>query len=253
MAFLKPMRAASRCFWLGGLLLFMVPPALLLQAMGRKKQGYVLAQNFFRWLLWGLEIHTEQKGTLANTDGKPLLLVANHISWLDVLVMARYAPVIFTPKREIARWPLVGSLTKLAGAVFVDRKARHVQDNLQEMRPAMASGRPLLLFAEGTTGDGRTLLPFKSSFFALATEEDVSVQPAVLRYQVPGEDAKQPSPVAWYGEMEFLPHFWKVLQIPRLGASLELLPPLDIPPGERDRKALANLTRTHMVRAIEAA
>lgn len=240
-------RAILRCLWLVGLLICLVPPAWVSWKLGFEAARCAIVQVFFRMLLFGFRIRVVVQGKMADASEKPLLLVSNHISWLDILVFASCFPVIFTPKREISRWPLVGSLTNIARVVFIDRSPRFLKQNVQDIRLALHGERPLLFFPEGTTGDGRSVLPFKSSFFVLAEQGVVNVQPVVIRYEVPGEQRHEPSPVAWYSEMTFLPHFWKVLQIPEISASLDLLPILGFSNGGVDRKALANMARTHIV------
>ena len=94
----------------------------------------------------------------------PVLLVANHVSWLDICVLTALAPVVFVAKREVATWPLFGLLAKLQRSVFIDRTRRAAtRDTNAEIAARLAEGDPVVLFAEGTSSDGNRVLPFRSS------------------------------------------------------------------------------------------
>jgi lyso-ornithine lipid O-acyltransferase len=157
----------------------------------------------------------------------PLLIVANHSSWLDILVITSVAPVVFVAKHEIAGWPVFGLLAKLQRSVFVDRSRRHrTQEVNAEIAQRLAEGDPVVLFGEGTSSDGNRVLPFRSALIgaardALAEAEHtgrVWIQPLSLTYTgllgLPLGRAER-SRVAWYGDMPMGPH---LLGIARRGA-----------------------------------
>lgn len=99
----------------------------------------------------------------------PVLLVANHASWLDIPVLSAVAPVSFVAKKEVATWPFVSWLAKLQRSVFVDRERRtKVGETASEITSRLAAGDAIVLFAEGTSSDGNRVLPFKTSLFAAA-------------------------------------------------------------------------------------
>jgi 1-acyl-sn-glycerol-3-phosphate acyltransferase len=151
--------------------------------------------------------------------GGPVLLMANHVSWLDICVLTALMPVVFVAKREVSTWPLFGLLAKLQRSVFVDRARRHAtRDTNAEIAARLAEGDPVVLFAEGTSSDGNRVLPFLSSLIgaAQAVLENgrhaagaVAIQPLAIVYT--GIDGlpigRQHRPhVAWYGDMDLLPH-----------------------------------------------
>jgi 1-acyl-sn-glycerol-3-phosphate acyltransferase len=148
----------------------------------------------------------------------PLLIVANHSSWLDIPVITAVAPVVFVAKQEIAGWPLFGMLAKLQRSVFVDRSRRHKTRHVNaEIAERLAAGDPVVLFGEGTSSDGNRVLPFRSALIgsardALAEAEHtgrVWIQPLSIAYTrmngLPLRRAERPH-VAWYGDMSMGPH-----------------------------------------------
>ncbi len=140
---------------------------------------------------------------------RPLLLVSNHFSYLDLFAIGKIVPAAFTPKSEIAGWPVIGTLCAMAGCVFIDRRPSKTLENKKLLEEARIGGEVISLFPEGTTNEGRSMLPFKSSFFSLADSGDVAVQPLSVVYThfngKPLDEAALPV-VGWYGDAFFFPH-----------------------------------------------
>jgi 1-acyl-sn-glycerol-3-phosphate acyltransferase len=145
--------------------------------------------------------------------GGARLLAANHVSWLDILALSSVEPVCFLAKKEVASWPVVATFAKLQETVLIDRKRRRAIPGANAaMAQRMLMGRGMLLFPEGTTGDGIALKTFKSSHFASARDllaeatgiDVVSVQPIAIRYSSPR--------AAWHGDATLIPHVWSVLR-----------------------------------------
>jgi lyso-ornithine lipid O-acyltransferase len=114
---------------------------------------------------------------------RPTLYVANHITWLDILALGGHVEAGFVAKAEIADWPLVGWLARIAGTIFVSRDRPSLsRDQADAVATALKSGRSVVLFAEGGTGDGHTLLPFRAALFASAVDAGVPVQPVAVDY-----------------------------------------------------------------------
>jgi len=167
---------------------------------------------FGRTLSFLLQVEVATDGLSRASDG-PRLLVANHVSWIDILVLCSIEPISFLAKQEIASWPVVSSFAKLQQTVFIDRKRRRAIPGANAaMAQRMLQGRSVLLFPEGTTGDGKALLKFHSSHFAAARDlladteevETVLVQPIAIRYSSPS--------AAWTGNALLLPHIWAILK-----------------------------------------
>src|SRR5262245_34159710 len=148
-----------------------------------------LPVRYHRMLCAILGIRVHEVGR--RTHEHPLLIVANHCSWLDISVVTAVAPVVFVAKQEVARWPLIGLLAKLQRTVFVDRTRRQkTRDVNAEIAQRLAEGDPVVLFGEGTSSDGNRVLPFRSALIgsardALAEAEHtgrVWIQPLSLAY-----------------------------------------------------------------------
>ncbi len=158
-------------------------------------------------------------GVTVLVDGTPpqasSLIVANHVSWLDIVVLSAATPCSFIAKREVGTWPLFGTMARLQRTIFVDRTRRlSTVDRRDDMSERLAEGGALVLFAEGTSGDGASVRPFKSSFFA-AADVNAKIVPTTLAYlnqwNMPLTRRQRPS-VAWYGDMDMAPHLWALLK-----------------------------------------
>jgi lyso-ornithine lipid O-acyltransferase len=160
------------------------------------------------------------------SQGRPLLLVSNHVSWSDILVLGSLAEVSFIAKSEVKAWPLFGTFAKLQRTVFVDRDRKHKAiDQAREIAERLHRGDILILFAEGTTSDGNRVLPFKSSLFGAARAaldvkngdavDHVLIQPVSIAYtRVQGLPMGRyhRKVVAWPGTMPFVKHFLGLLR-----------------------------------------
>jgi lyso-ornithine lipid O-acyltransferase len=212
-----------------------------------------------------LGIHIELDGEVARD--KPVLLVANHTSWLDIPVLSAVAPVSFVAKKEVGGWPFVSSLARLQRSVFVDRAKRSaVGEAAGEILSRLEQGDTIVLFAEGTSSDGNRVLPFMTSLFAAAKPSggpaqeasDAVVQTLSLVYTrlygIPLGRADRPF-VGWYGDMEMRSHAWRLLKSGPLDVRIRVGPPVPLT-GFIDRKDLARRSeaevREHVVRILRA-
>ena len=178
-----------------------------------------------------------------------VLIISNHVSWLDITVLSAVAPVSFVAKQEVASWPFVSCLAKLQRSVFVDRNRRYeVGHKANEIVRRLEAGDHIVLFAEGTSSDGNSVVPFKTALFAAAKPvgapamgAKVSAQTLALTYTklhgLPLCRRGRPV-VAWYGDMDMASHAWRLLGLGPLDAYIRIGPPVPLDQFP-DRKALA--------------
>lgn len=156
-------------------------------------------------------------GLRMRVAGRPMpgqgAMVANHGSWLDILVLNAAIPVHFVSKHEVAGWPGIGLLARATGTVFIQRDRRHAQAQTRLFEARLRAGQRLLFFPEGTSSDGQRVLPFKSTlfaaFFAPELRERLQIQPVSLRYHAPR--ARDPRFYGWWGDMALGGHLARVL------------------------------------------
>jgi len=192
----------------------------------------------------GLQVRVQGGGIV---DGRPLdkiapgcMLVANHVSWLDIFAINSLATSAFVAKAELRRWPVAGWLAALAGTVFIERARRHaVHQVIEQLRRRIREGFPVAVFPEATTTDGSTLLPFYGNLLEAAIAEGAPIIPIALRYlDAVGEPA---AAAAYVGETTFLESLWMILGERELVVEVHVLPP--VPTGERNRHDLARELR----------
>jgi 1-acyl-sn-glycerol-3-phosphate acyltransferase len=185
-------------------------------------------------------------GIRVTTDGsmpQAGLLVCNHLSYLDIVALSSINPCTFVAKRDVAAWPLFGWLARAAGTIFVDRENRFsspaVVDCVQE---AINNGSVVVLFAEGTSSDGSTVLPFKSALLESAVQLHCPVAAAAISYALDyGSVADE---VCYWRDMTLLPHLLNLFFKREIRSSCSFSPP-KIRPG--NRKQIAHKLRNEVV------
>jgi len=175
-----------------------------------------------------------------------VLLVANHISWLDIVLLLSASHCRFVAKSEIARWPVLGLLTRAAGTLFIARDSpRDALRVVHHMAEELRAGAALAVFPEGTTSNGLQLLPFHANLFQAAVSAHVAVQPVALRFVDATSGAPSLAP-CYIDDDSLLDSVWRTLTAPPLRAQLHFCPPQRA--EGRDRRAWAADVRS----AIEA-
>ncbi|MCA0375503.1 MAG: 1-acyl-sn-glycerol-3-phosphate acyltransferase [Gemmatimonadetes bacterium] len=172
-----------------------------------------IARVLCRLVLRVLGVRVTMRGAVPRGGA---LLVANHLSWLDIVAIGARVDCTFVAKREVARWPVVGVLARALGVVFIDRtRKRDLLRAVPALEAALRRGQRVLLFAEGTTTDGRVLLPFKSALVEAAVRAGVPVVPLALRASCAAGDVRA---LCWIGDETLaanLPRVW-ALRAPRV-------------------------------------
>ena len=191
-------------------------------------------RRWSRRLLHLMNIDIRMTGSLGQPN---VLVVANHVSWLDIFALHAVGPVRFIAKSEIARWPLVGRLVGGVGTLFIERARRHDTHRVnQEVAQALAEGDIVAVFPEGTTTDGAELLPFKGSLLQPIVDAAGHVQPVAVRYRTPEGDRS--TAVAYTNGTTFLASFWRICGVRALIVDLQAIAP--IPAHARHRRELAH-------------
>ena len=190
-------------------------------------------------ILMGIKLQVE--GTPMKGEGA---VVANHSTWLDVLVLNGVQQIFFVSKSEVAGWAGIGFMAKAAGTVFINRTRAEASQQRDLFTERLKMGHRLLFFPEGTSSDSLRVLPFKptlfAAFFAPELHDSLSIQPVTVHYIAPeGEDARF---YGWWGEMEFGPSLVAVLKVKRQGrVVVRFHTPFKVA-QMRDRKELARLS-----------
>jgi len=177
------------------------------------------------------------------------IIAANHLGYLDILVLAAAIQVVFVAKREVAGWPVFGWFARMAGTRFIDREKRtDVARVASELAPAIAADLCIVLFLEGTSTDGRNVQPFKSSLLASAVQSHWPVVPAALSYALPAGFSVEQE-ICWWGDMTLAPHLCHLATLPCIDAFVAWGRPIT---DVTDRKSLAVSLHARVVALLRA-
>ena len=185
------------------------------------------------------------------TPPEGILLVSNHMGYLDIPVLASVVPMVFVAKAELRRWPFWGHVASAGGTIYVDRSTkRDVLRVRREMGDALGRGSRVLVFPEGTSTGGETILPFKPALLADAAAEGTPVYWATVTYRTPPDGPPARNWVSWGTDLGFVPHLLRLFTLPRVHCTVRFG---DTPVRSRDRKALAADLRSAMLGRFEPA
>ncbi len=179
------------------------------------------------------------------------LVLANHVSWLDIFAIDAALPARFIAKAEIGRWPLVGWMVTAAGTLYIERGRRHAVASMNDHVAAhLKQGETVAVFPEGTTTAGDTLLPFHSNLVAPAIEVGCEIWPVALRYTEAGRPTSTP---AYVGDVSLLASVWRIVSARQLEVEVAFLPA--VPARDATRHALTEAARqsvaAHLGLAVE--
>lgn len=177
----------------------------------------------------------------------PVLTVSNHVSWLDIVVIAAHWPVAFLSKSEVARWPIIGRCATGLGTLYIERGRRDAASRAVEtMVRRLGQGDRVLFFPEGTTGEGFELLPFRPRLYQAALDAQVPVQPLALRYL--NTDGSLCEQAPFIGDDSLVSHVARLCALPGVEAVVHVGEAI-APPHER-RSELALQTREQIAEAL---
>lgn len=197
----------------------------------RKRQIRTIAQS----CAWALRILAVQVWVAGKRDESltGCLFVSNHMSYLDVLALSSLHPTAFVTSKEIQKAPLLGQICELAGCVFVDRLNRQkLYEEIGEIERVLREDTDVTIFPEATSTDGTSVLKFRRPLFLAAQRAERAIVPVCINYLTingAGVDAKNRDFICWYGDMDFLPHIWKLCGLQSVELQVEYLPHFFLP------------------------
>lgn len=252
----SPLRAVARIVVYLAVTLPLMPVQALALAFGWRLA--VSLPVFYHRLccrIFGFDVRV--RGT--RSPARPTLFIANHASYIDIVILASVIPGSFIAKAEVASWPLFGTLARLQRTVFVERRGRAARVQRETIRDRLEQRGNLVLFAEGTTSDGLRVMPFKSALFsaAKAGEADVPVpiQPVSLAYTgldgMPLGRTLKPF-VAWYGDMSMASHAFALLGLGKITIEV-LFHPVVSYDSFASRRALSDHCRAVVATGVSTA
>ena len=202
-------------------------------------------QNSSRRVLRVFRSETQYHGNIPSRG----LLVCNHLSYLDILVLAALAPCVFVAKQEVKHWPVFGWFAKLAGTVFVHREHRaQTGQTLDKIETALQTGALVVVFPEGTSSDGRTVLPFKSSLLEPVVRQAHLLSAGLIQYAI--ADGNVSEEVCYWKDMTLVPHLINLCSKRAVQASMQFN---QLCAGNTHRKQLARQLRAEVLRMKHAA
>ena len=185
-----------------------------------------------RWSMRGLGIRMPVDGRVNARPGQNYLIVANHMSYLDAILVAAWRPAAFVTSMEMKKTPFLGQLTDMGGCLYVERRSKeNIQNEIGEIEEALKRGFDVVVFPEATSTDGSALRNFKRPLFAAAVRAGVPVLPVVIEYEyIDGKPvtAANRDALCWYGDMDFASHFFKLMRHRRIDVRLTALPEIPV-------------------------
>jgi len=212
-----------------GYLLCTLPALFLCQVTPRLARSLSLfwMRRYCKWCNWlfGIEIKNNQPLNPPSLSGT--FIVANHLSYLDVLVMNASLSACFVTSEEIKETPFLGQLCILGGCLFVERRSRsRLGIEISEIKEALISGSNVVVFPEATSTNATGVLRFKRPLFQAAIQAKSPIANYCIQYEkINGEpfQLKNRDQICWYGDMDFFPHFWKFLKLKKIEVRLEFI------------------------------
>ena len=233
----------SLLFFAGLIIAALVFPVinLLLSANNARNTRDLIKKLWLQWFSSIINLEINQQGDLPE---RTALLVSNHISWLDIIVIGRYLPAYFVAKSDILSWPVVGYLARQAGTIFIRRgDKQHILSTAERMVWLLKQNSNIIAFPEGTTTKGDEVLGFHASLFQPALLTKSIVQPIAIEYL---GAAKELAP--FIGDDEFVPHLLRMLALDKIEVKLIFLPSINV--SGKTRHAVCHESRALIIEQI---
>lgn len=246
------LRTAKIIIVLGLTTLILLPPYLL-ALLFRDNISRYFPTIWHKIACWSLGVTINQRGTPSTQQ--PLMIAANHSSWLDIIALGSRIPLVFIAKSDVKTWPIFGLLAKLQRTIFVERTRRSkTKEQVGEIATRMKHGDIVVLFPEGTTSDGNYVLPFKSALFGAVqqaqddlVDHELFIQPVSIAYLtshgIPLNRVNRDL-ASWPGDVELLPHLKNILLEGSIGVEITYAEPI---------KYTEDMTRAEIAKQCESA
>jgi len=222
----------------------------VLRYWSMRLSGTVTLERRAQWLQSASRTVLASLGVAYRFEGDPPksgIVVANHLSYLDIAIFSAIVKCFFVAKAEISRWPYFGEAARSGGTLFVDRSSITSAESVAaEIGERLALPVPVLFFPEGTSTDGSSVLRFHSRLFEPAIQAGAPVTAAAIRYVL--ADGSEERDLCWFGDDAFLPHLWKTLGTVGFVAEIRF----GEPKVYSDRRAAADQTREEVIAMRES-
>lgn len=213
---------------------------LFISLIFKNKNHMSLVAFVYKLSLLIINIKVRIKGEI--TEASPVFFISNHVSYIDIPVLGAILKTTFIAKDDIRNWPVLGQISSLVKPLFIVRKVSKSKENADIIENHINKHHSVIMFPEGSTSEGRTLIPFNSSFFGITYKvEDLTIQPVLLKYtRINGLpiSTSERHYIYWIGDMELMPHLWELLKLYSIDVEVELLDPIK-PRDYSNRKKLA--------------
>lgn len=231
------LRAIVRLLVVLSLTVLVYPPLILARLCDNRRKAALQEALFRTWaasVARTIGMHVKVVGQL---PPMACLLVANHLGYIDIVLLATQVRCAFIAKKEISRWPGIGLFARSVNTIFVDRnRKRDLLRVIERMAAALAEGEKVLFFPEGTSSKGDRVLEFKSSLFEAAVRNPVPICCAALGYRAREGGPSAAEFASWYDDQTFLPHLYALLKIAEFEATVTFT---SLEPQAHNRKQLA--------------
>ena len=205
-----------------------------------------LNRNFTLLMRLILNIKVTVSGDEGQLERGGYVIIANHVSYVDGIVLGSIFPILFVSKREVRKWPIVGQWNVLCGTIFINRQKKGLAGALiRELTRKLKQEANILLFPEGTSTDGEKMLPFQTVPLAAPLRSRSIIVPVTVTYKTIEDQPVTPAnrdSVYWYGDMEFVSHFWNLLALRNVEVLVTIQPKIecfDYPDTSAGRRKLA--------------
>ena len=187
--------------------------------------------NFAALVRTILNIKIAVEGELDGLESGGYVIISNHLGYVDGIVLGSIFPVIYVSKKEVRGWPLIGPWTALCGTIYIDRQRKdEIPLLVGEIARKLSQKANVLIFPEGTSTNGDRILPFQSAPFAAPLRARAAIVPVTLTYKSidhqPLSNTNRDR-IYWYGDMEFLNHFWGLLAVRRIEVTVKIHPKIE--------------------------